>query len=321
MPRRRGSERRRRRRDGDLVGAQGGGRPHPTDHHLAVARVGDQPGRRSGGSRLGAREGAFRRERAARRVRPEPSERSTRHRRLFGGDNLRGHRDDARRGHGFDVRGCRERRGGRHRSRRRDVRDVSSVRANPLGDGSRRERAGQRRDLQRVRRAAHQRAAGLALFRQRRRAVGVGAHFRESPRVVRGQFRGFGGLPGALDRHPSRSRFVVQGAASRRHAHGGAPGEFRRRDARHAQDTCTPRGIRFGSRGVRQRGAGDGVRGVRVASRRVRGVSVPRLRVSTQLRRILRLLPDGSRRRHGVHRVSLHVGFPVARGEVAPTST
>ena len=85
--------------------------------------------------------------------------------RLFGGDHLRGHRDDARRGHGFDVRGCRERRGGRHRSRRRDVRDVSSVRANPLGDGSRRERAGQRRDLQRVQRAAHQRAAGLALFR------------------------------------------------------------------------------------------------------------------------------------------------------------
>ena len=37
----------------------------------------------------------------------------------------------------------------------------------------------------------------------------------------------------------------------------------------------SPRGIRFGSRGVRQRGAGDGVRGVCVASRRVRAFLCP----------------------------------------------
>ena len=85
---RRDSGRRQRRRDGDLVGAQGARRPHPADHHLAVARVGDQPG--DGPVVRDSESAKVRFVRASPRRPAEPSECSTRHRRLLGGDHLLG---------------------------------------------------------------------------------------------------------------------------------------------------------------------------------------------------------------------------------------
>ena len=243
MPRRHAVQRRTTQgpRTVDLRGAQGGGRPHPTDHHLAVARVGDQPGRRSGGSRPERAKVRFVASEPPPQSGPKPSERSTRPPKIVRGDNQRrvtattlvAGTDST-----YEV--------------------VGNVAVDDTASAARRARClecackSPRRRIAARTRWSTTRCNGFGalltnaqpgwLFFDNAVAPSASALTLEKvPASCADSSVGSADCL-ALDRHPSRSRFVVQAAASRRHAHGGAPGELRRRDARHAQDSVPPAG-------------------------------------------------------------------------------
>ena len=302
--------------DGDLAGRQGGGRPHPRPTITSLLLA-------SAPTRTKVRWFATRSARSA-FVASEPlavSGPNPPNVRLAtedcSGDNLSGHGyHDA-----VAARIRRTRLSGTSRwttplSAARRARCLECA-CKSLGDGSRRERAGQRRDLHRFGALLTNAQPGW-LFFDNAVAPSASALLEKVPASCADSSVGSAdclALSTATPLGPG-SWFKAQLRATR---HGGAPGEFSADATRHTHRTRVPPADPICSPGGCVNAApATECEAYAVTSRRVRGVSVPRLRVSTQPRRILRLLPDGSRRRHGIHRVSV---VPVARGGQCSTST